>query len=322
MITVIIPYYQNKSGILIKALASIAAQKSTSMPVHVIIIDDTSPVSAQSELKNINSISCSVQIVLQPNGGPGSARNTGLNHAPVGTRYIAFLDSDDEWSDDHLLRAVEALNAGYEFYFTDHYQLKSTIGAFARAGRIQPSEHPLLVTSQPNLHAYVGDLLDQIIRGNVIGTSTVVYDFLRFSKNRFKIEFTNAGEDYLFWMDIAHSGAKVAFSSQCEAHYGSGVNIYAGTGWGSDKNLLRIHNEIKYKKLTCELFPVTDLQRTHINNSLALLRTSFAQDLIHRITHRKKISLYLLSKHWQLDPLSFLQILKVIINLIRGNKFN
>ncbi|WP_295961195.1 glycosyltransferase family 2 protein [Rhodoferax sp.] len=320
MITVIIPYYQNKPGILSKAIASISAQKPISMPIHVLIIDDASPVSAESELNNISHTDCNVQIVRQTNGGPGAARNTGLDLAPAETRYIAFLDSDDEWSDDHLSRAVAALGTGYEFYFTDHYQLNSSVGAFARAGRIQPNEHPLLATIYPDLHAYQGSLLDQIIRGNVIGTSTVVYDFLRFSKNRFKVEFTNAGEDYLFWMEIAHSGAKVAFSNQCEARYGTGVNIYAGTGWGSEKNLLRIHNEIKYKKLTCTLFPVTESQRTHIKNNLNLLRTSFAQDLLHRIMHKKKLPFDLLKKHLQLDPLSFFHLPKVLVNSIYKKK--
>jgi succinoglycan biosynthesis protein ExoW len=316
MITVIIPYYQNKVGILSRALKSIAIQKNTSMPIHVLVVDDASPISAESELKSMGQIGCNVKILLQPNGGPGAARNTGLDHAPAETRYIAFLDSDDEWSDDHLLRAVAALDSGYEFYFSDHYQLNSTIGAFSRAGRIQPNEHPQLATTHLNLHAYQGDLLDQIIRGNVIGTSTVVYDFLKFSKNRFKIEFTNAGEDYLFWMDIAHSGAKVAFSGQCEAYYGYGVNIYAGTGWGSDKHLLRIHNEIKYKKLIFKLFPVTNLQRDHINLSLDKLCISFAQDLLHRVVHLKKLPFSLLKKHWQLDPLSFLSLPRVIKNII------
>jgi succinoglycan biosynthesis protein ExoW len=320
MITVIIPYYQKKSGILAKALASIAAQKSISMPLHVMVVDDASPISAESELNTITQTNYTVQIIRQSNGGPGSARNTGIDNVPNETRYIAFLDSDDEWSNDHLARAVDALDAGYEFYFADHYQLNSTVGAFSRAGRIQPSEHPQLSSVYPNLHTYKGDLLDQIIRGNIIGTSTVVYDFLKYSKNRFKIEFTNAGEDYLFWMEIAYSGAKVAFSSQCEAYYGAGVNIYAGTGWGSEKNMLRIHNEIKYKKLTCELFPLTKIQRDHIDDNLKKLRTSFAQDFLHRIMNKKKLSLNLLKNHLKLDPLSFLYIPKEL-KIIFVNKF-
>lgn len=306
MITVIIPYYQRETGILSKALASIAAQKDAGMPVHVLIVDDASPISAEAELPPMASQRYSVRVIKQPNGGPGSARNTGLDNAPPGTRYIAFLDSDDVWADDHLLRAATALQAGHDFYFADLLQLGASISAFSRAGRINPSAHPSLPGAENNLHAYQGDLLDQIIRGNVIGTSTVVYDFQKFNNNRFKVEFTNAGEDYLFWMDIAHSGAKIAFSSQCEAYYGKGVNIYAGTGWGTDKHLLRIHNEMKYRKLTCQIFPVNALQKKHIDASINDLRIAFAKDLLHRLAHRKKISLSLLRAHFQLDPLSFL----------------
>ena len=319
MITVIIPYYQKDPGILAKALASIALQKPTHLPIHVLVVDDASPISAESELKKLDPINFSLQIVLQKNGGPGAARNTGIENAPVGTRYIAFLDSDDEWSNDHIFRAVKALESGYKFYFADHYQLNSTVGAFARAGRIRPDDHPLIPGNVLDLHAYQGDLLDQIIRGNVIGTSTVVYDFLKFSKIRFKAEFTNAGEDYLFWMDIAASGTKAAFSNQCEAYYGSGVNIYAGTGWGSDNHLLRIHNEIKYKKLIFKLFKITEPQRIHINKNLTTLRTSFAKDFLHRIMHRKKLPFDLLKKHLQLDPLSFLYIPIAIKQAIINN---
>ena len=158
----------------------------------------------------------------------------------------------------------------------------------------------------PGLHAYQGDLLDQIIRGNVVGTSTVVYDLQQFPDKRFKVEFTNAGEDYLFWMDIAHSGAKVAFSSSSEANYGRGVNIFAGTGWGTEKYMLRLHNEIKYQKLTRQLFPVTPQQRAHIQASLGTLRNAFARDLLHRVAHRKPLQWGLLWRHVQLDPQSFL----------------
>jgi succinoglycan biosynthesis protein ExoW len=308
LITVIIPYYQREAGILAKALASIAEQQAVGMPIQVLVVDDASPAPAAPELEALGPFRSQVTIIQQANGGPGAARNTGIEHAPNGTRYIAFLDSDDTWSTDHLARATAALESGYSFYFADHLQLGATVGAFARAGRIQPDQHPQLPNTFPGLHAYQGDLLDQIIRGNVIGTSTVVYDLQKFQDKRFKVEFTNAGEDYLFWMDLAHSGAKVAFSSSCEAHYGRGVNIFAGTGWGSEKHLLRLHNEIKYQKLTCQLFPVTPVQRAHININLGRLRIAFARDLLHRVAHRKKIPWDLLGRHLQLDPLSFLLI--------------
>ena len=95
MITVIIPYYQRTPGILAKALASIAAQQDSPLPVHVIVVDDASPVPAAAEIADIEGPPYTLQVIVQPNGGPGAARNTGLDNAPKETKYIAFLDSDD-----------------------------------------------------------------------------------------------------------------------------------------------------------------------------------------------------------------------------------
>ena len=306
MITVIIPYYQKEPGILAKALASIAAQQNCPMPVHVIVVDDASPAPASPELVSAGPMPHPVQVIVQCNGGPGAARNTGLDNAPPGTRFIAFLDSDDEWTPDHLARAVAALDSGYDFYFADHYQLGQTTSAFVRAGRIQPTEHPELPNLPAGLHAYQGDMLDQIIRGNLIGTSTVVYSFPHFAAQRFKVEFTNAGEDYLFWMELVHRGAKIAFSSQCDVRYGKGVNVYAGAGWGSEQHMLRIHNEMKYRKLTGQLFPLNPQQNLHIQKSIQDLRTAFARDLLHRVSHRKALPWPVVRQHFKLDVWSFL----------------
>lgn len=318
MITVVIPYFQRTPGVLAKALASIAAQQSCPVPIHVIVVDDASPAPAGPEVEGADPMPHPVQVVTRPNGGPGAARNTGLENAPPGTRYLAFLDSDDEWTPDHLARAVGALGSGHDFYFADHYQLGQTTSAFARAGRIQPAQHPALPGLPPGLHAYQGDMLDQIIRGNLIGTSTVVYDFNVFAKQRFNVEFTNAGEDYLFWMQLVHKGARIAFSSQTEARYGKGVNVYSGSGWGSEQHLLRIHNELKYRITTAKLFPLSAAQQSYIKTCVHELRSAFIRDVLHRLAHRKKLPLQLLGRQFSIDPLTYGAFPLVLLKVLRG----
>lgn len=308
MITVVIPYYQKKTGILARALSSIKTQEPCGMPVHVVVVDDASPVPAKGEVDGLGDLPFSIEVIYQENSGPGGARNTGLDHVPQGTRYIAFLDSDDEWDSSHLQRAVAALRAGYSFYFSNHYHLGQSVGAFERAGRLNLAKHTELVAVGTGIYAYEGDMLDQIIRGNIIGTSTVVYDFQRWSEKRFRIEFANAGEDYLFWMELVSNGVKTAFSVQCEARYGHGVNIYSGSGWGTEQHLLRIHNELKYRKTTARLYQLTTDQQAHLKRCIEELRASFARDLLHRLVHRKSLPLATLRSHLWLDPLSFTKL--------------
>lgn len=308
MIAVVIPYYQREPGILRRALASIAAQRDCPLPVHVIVIDDASPAPAGPEIAAAGDMPWPMQVISQPNAGPGAARNAGLDCLPAGTRYVAFLDSDDEWTPDHLARAVFALQAGFDFYFADLLQLGADVTAFVRAARIEPSKHVTIAGIHADLYAYQGNMLDQIICGNVIGTPTVVYDAERFSERRFNVEFASAGEDYLFWMDIADAGARIAFSSQCEVICGRGVNIYAGAGWGTEAHLRRVHDEIRFKKLTRRRYGLTDAQLDHVNVGIASLRIAFARDLLHRLSHRKALPMQLLISHLAMDPLSFLML--------------
>lgn len=308
MISVVIPYYQRSAGVLRRSLASVAAQQGCPGPVDIIVVDDASPAPVADEVAAVAlPAGMSLRVVARKNGGPGAARNTGLDAVPPSTVYVAFLDSDDEWSTDHLARAVLALEQGYEFYFADLLQLGADVSAFRRAGRIHPDEHAAL-EGAPGLHAYRGDLFDQILRGNVIGTPTVVYGIKRFARHRFKTEFTNVGEDYLFWMDLALDAARAAFSSQTEVICGRGVNVYAGAGWGDERHLLRVHNEIKFKKLLLRSYPLSPSQRTFTEGSVGSLRQAFARDLLHRLGHRKTIPVELLAAHWKLDRTTYLAL--------------
>jgi succinoglycan biosynthesis protein ExoW len=321
MISVIIPYYQKDAGILAKALASIRAQKACPYALDVIVVDDSSPAPVAPELARVGALPFHVQVIRQPNGGPGAARNAGLNRVAPGTRYIAFLDSDDEWLPDHLARAVTALDGCHDFYFADFYQLDQDLSAFARAKKIDTTQHRLLPTDKAGLHGYQGDMLDQIMTGNIIGTPTVVYDFERFKTQRFDTRFTTAGEDYLFWMALVNKGAKIAFSSCPEVRCGRGVNIYSGSNWGSHQFLLRVQNELNYRKETLKLYGLTSTQRTYLNKCMGQLRFSFSSDLFHRITHSKNIPIKFLLLHIKNDPLTYFLMpiffMQIVLNKIK-----
>lgn len=313
-VAVVIPYYQRQQGILAKALRSIFAQQ-VAAEIDVIVVDDESPVAARSEVAQLPADQqARVRIVEQRNGGPAAARNKALDHVGTDTEFVAFLDSDDTWTPDHLANALRALGAGHDFYFSDFYQLNQTVSAFERAGRIDPARHALL-SGETQLRTYQADMQAQILGGNVIGTSTVVYRFGSFRSLRFREEFVYAGEDYLFWLDLTRLTDRIAFSVAREVVYGAGVNIFAGSGWGTEKSLIRLHYEMKYKKAIARLYPLTQHQAEQNHRAVLALRRSFVADVLHRVVHRKPF-LAVLRQQYGVDARSVLYFVPLAIGLM------
>jgi glycosyltransferase involved in cell wall biosynthesis len=99
-VSVIIPVF-NSAHLIGGALRSVFAQ--TFLDLEVIVVDDGSNdaealIAALAEWPD-------VRYIRQSNGGPASARNTGITHAQGD--LVAFLDADDEWLSDKLERQVD-----------------------------------------------------------------------------------------------------------------------------------------------------------------------------------------------------------------------
>jgi len=303
--TVIIPYYQRESGILNRALKSIANQ-DCKLPTHVIVVNDSSPIPPDGEFESIHwQDHFSFQVIDRANGGPAAARNLGLNNVPSSCRYIAFLDSDDEWSSNHLSNAWTALEKGNDFYFSNHLQLGQRVGAFERAGRIDLNAHKR-INDSIGLYAYHGQMIDQILTGNVIGTSTVIFRRAIAKDLRFREEYRNAGEDYIFWLELAKITNRICFSSKNEAIYGKGVNIYSGVKWGTEEHMSRIRNEMRFKLFSMHNFKLSKAVHHHVKSSINKLRYEYCLDLFHIIKGERRIPVNELKKQLHVDARTFL----------------
>lgn len=317
VISVIIPYFQREVGVLRRALLSIVAQEDCTWPVHILIVDDSSPVAPEGELAGIDWPQGMLpKILKRPNGGPGAARNTGLEALSPQTRYVAFLDSDDAWFPAHLARAMAALDAGFDFYFSNFFQLEQSVGAFERAARIHSNQHPVISCGYDGIHAFSGDLFDQTLRGNVIGTPTVVYRESALASIRFDVSLRRVGEDYLFWMDVAREGVKVAFSARPEVRCGRGVNVYSGAGWGTDNNLERTHQQIVFFQSVSARYNLNSEQNMHVEMQIQELRTAFSLDLLHRIARGRLAPVRLLASHLLVDPMTYAKVPLIAIMIL------
>ena len=103
-VSIVIPCY-NHGQYIQETIDSIDAQK-INYPIEIIIVDDGSSdadtLQKLDDLKQFN-----YTIIHQTNGGPGKARNTGIEIA-VG-KYILPLDADNKLNPDYINKAVPLL---------------------------------------------------------------------------------------------------------------------------------------------------------------------------------------------------------------------
>lgn len=289
-IAAVIPHFQRRPGLLPQAVRSVFAQTLADR-AQVVICDDESPVSAEDEIRGCADLPQDrIHIIRQKNSGAGAARNNALNHVPAGTRYVAFIDSDDVWRPHHLERALPALERGYDAYFADFVAVGyPDVGNMQRIGTLTPEDNPLL-DAQLQLHALGMSALDHVVSdgGGLIQTSTVVYRFDKYPTLRFREEFYN-GQDFFFWMDLSELGAKFAFSFDIECDNGEGINIYQASGWGTEKSLQRLRNELFVWTSVERFYKLTPASQRANRATIRNLQESFGRDILHRLRHRKTI---------------------------------
>lgn len=112
--SVVIPSYQ-RAELTARAVESVLAQ---SWPASEIIVVDDGSTDGTAE--RIAAYAPRVNVLRQPNAGVAAARNAGV--AAARHEWIAFLDSDDVWTVDHLgsmARAIILTGRAADLYFAD-----------------------------------------------------------------------------------------------------------------------------------------------------------------------------------------------------------
>ncbi len=231
---VVIPFYQTDKGILIKAINSICAQDVENVFFSIVIIDDESPISAESEISSIQlPDNCVIELIKQKNGGPAHARNTGLDYLQTNEiPIVAFLDSDDIWAVSHIAVALAAIAEGASFYFCDHKRFNSTSSWFAHLdtfknwGKLRQDFNISTDLKSGLLSLKGADCFRLFLQDYISQTSSVVYNFSEHAQERFNPQLVSAGEDFFLWLQLVSKSKKVSFSRETNLYCGEGVNIY------------------------------------------------------------------------------------------------
>lgn len=153
LVSVIMPAY-NSGALISRALRSVQDQSCPDW--EVLVIDDASWDDTAARVADIAGADPRIRLMTHGrNQGAAAARNTGISAAQG--RYIAFLDSDDAWLPDKLRQQLALM---------DRKGAALCYGAFWRD--FGTRQRCVRVPEQIDRNG--------LLRGNVIGCLTAIYD--------------------------------------------------------------------------------------------------------------------------------------------------
>lgn len=306
VVAAVIPYYQRTPGILARAIASVLRQEvDEAVQLRIIVVDDESPCPPDAEIASLPDMGRHEIVVLrQANGGPGAARNRALDYLtdhPVD--FVALLDSDDEWEERHVARALTLLGDGRDHFFEDHtrgthVQASNYFGEsptiVAWLGDIEHSpfesigDHAYAFRRSTPLRPFLEDYLSQ--------TSTVVYRHAPLKHLRFDPSLRTAGEDLLFWFELAHHARGSCFSTSVGAHCGQGVNIFHGAQtWDAPTAPARFAYQLVLWRTVADRYPLAPAERVIVEEKIAGFQRGFAYIWLRALLKHRRLNAHLLS---------------------------
>lgn len=149
-IDVIIPAYNVPDNILFRCLASIACQDIIE-DLEITIVDDASTEqNYEAIIKNFESMVKINILRYEVNGGPGVARQYGLDHTSNG--YVTFIDADDTFNGAF---ALKALRKGIEI---NNGLYKMCVGVFDEVHEEGINDGPILMPHEQDMVWMFGKL--------------------------------------------------------------------------------------------------------------------------------------------------------------------
>lgn len=214
LVSVVIPCY-NHGAYIQEALDSIEVDK-IQYPVEIIIVDDGS--TDQPTLQKLESLKAAgYQVIFQSNGGPASARNTGVR-ASKGV-YILPLDADNKITPDYINKAIPLLTE------------KAVDIVYARPiffGDLTQQKRQYKVRKYDDLNIVTGNFAD----------ACAVYKKTVWEKNGgYDTDIPFYGfEDWEFWINAASNGFQFYFLDEKLFYYRIVANSVI-TGYNQEERI-------------------------------------------------------------------------------------
>lgn len=200
LFSIVIPAY-NAAHHIVDALTSIFAQ--TIDNYEIIVVNDGSQDTVQLE-KELDPYLSNIIYIKRPNGGPGAARNSGINAAKG--EYIAFLDSDDQWIPTHLAEMLETFQRDptLDLVYGDAVNFGDLAEEGASTMGANPSEG--LATFESLV----------LCKCTVVGSTVVARRQALIDAGLFDESFIY-GEDFDLWVRLAYRGGRIDYRRHVHA---------------------------------------------------------------------------------------------------------
>lgn len=294
LISVIIPTH-NRAELLPRAIDSVL--KQTISDWELIVVSDGSTDKTDEIMKSYSDERINYVSYYPPKGG-NEARNTGIEAAKY--EYVAFLDDDDEWSDDKLEKQLST------------FERDSDVGLVYTGINTIYVEENVSYTSTPKK---VGDLSKDIFFMNYIGTTSSVMTkkSLVQEVGAFDVKL-GAQQDYDLWIRICQITKIAAVMEPCVKYYN-----YPGTNQISQQidkylessKLIKEKYQVAYAKLTDK-----ELKKIESRNLLFLATKAMRSD-DHKLTRTyalksfEKTASLSAMLYFIVSPLNYSSVLKI-----------
>jgi glycosyltransferase involved in cell wall biosynthesis len=212
-ISVVIPSF-NRLTFLIQALDSVFLQNSR--VDEVIVVDDGSN---DGTAERIEQLFPEVILLTQPNLGVSAARNHGIKTAK--SRWIALLDSDDQWLPDKIstIRRAQLEFPQYSLIHSNEIWIR----------------HGVRVNAMKKHQKTGGWIFRNCLPLCVISPSAAVIHRKVFDQAGYFDESLPACEDYDLWLRICHQMPVYYIDKPLIYKYGGHSDQLSRKFWGMDR---------------------------------------------------------------------------------------